>query len=363
MSRLWGTHVLPIPVGPATVDEPSVEADREAVRLSIASGEYPRTLLLVGCLLLLFTGLTYLAVPTDEGVEPNYAVHVIDVLVAVVILGTAYVLRYGSIPVRRRPGLYAAVLTLFGLALLYEVVLQQTPLSYTYAVILMCAFGPSTLAWRPFLIASAILLSAAIAVAVTWPVGQALDWILVAVAAILVSCLALTVRMRSIYALADATSLARRLATMDQLTGVLNRHGLMERVPALWSMANRLDESIFVVFVDIRGLKQANDQYGHEFGDRAIQAAARAVVKSVRGGDLVARWGGDEIIVMGIGRLPEAEAFDRRLQSQHEWIGEDRDKWAGELSVGFAEGRPGIDSVDDLIRRADGEMYRRRQSR
>ena len=362
MSRLWGTPVLSIPVDPSSEDEPSVAADREAVRLSIAAGEYPRTLLLVGCLLLVFTALTYLAGPTDDFGQHNYSIHVIDVAVAAVILVTAYLMRRGTIPVRRRPALYSAVLTLFGLALLYEVVLEQTPLSYAYAVILMCSFGPSTLAWRPFLIASAVLLAGAVAVAATWSVGHTLDWILVAVAAILVSCLALTVRMRSIYALADATALARRLATMDQLTGVLNRHGLMARVPALWAQAERLDESVFVVFVDIRGLKQANDRYGHEFGDRAIQTAARAVVKSVRGGDLVARWGGDEIVVLGLGRLPDAEAFDQRLQSQHEWTGEDEGKWAGGLSVGFADGLPQTDSVDDLIRRADAEMYRRRLS-
>ena len=130
MSRLWGTPVLSIPVDPSSEDEPSVAADREAVRLSIAAGEYPRTLLLVGCLLLVFTALTYLAGPTDDLGQHNYSIHVIDVAVAAVILVTAYLMRRGTIPVRRRPALYSAVLTLFGLALLYEVVLEQTPLSY-----------------------------------------------------------------------------------------------------------------------------------------------------------------------------------------------------------------------------------------
>jgi len=70
--------------------------------------------------------------------------------------------------------------------------------------------------------------------------------------------------------------------------------------------------------------------------------------------------GGDELIVIGIGGVPDAEAFHQRLQSQNEWTGEDRDKWAGELSVGFADGPASQETVDDIISRADEDMYRRR---
>ena len=137
----------------------------------------------------------------------------------------------------------------------------------------------------------------------------------------------------------------------------------MERLPGLASGADRLGRPVFVVFVDVRGLKQANDRFGHEFGDKVIQAAALAVTNSVRAGDVVARWGGDEIVIVGLGQLPEAEAFDARLQAQHEWAGSHEEKWSGKLSVGVAEGQLSTESIYDIIGRADDDMYRRREVR
>ena len=54
-------------------------------------------------------------------------------------------------------------------------------------------------------------------------------------------------------------------------------------------------------FVDVRGLKRANDDNGHAFGDAIIRATADALRESVRANDLIARWGGDEFIVIGEG--------------------------------------------------------------
>ena len=86
---------------------------------------------------------------------------------------------------------------------------------------------------------------------------------------------------------------------------------------------------IFAIFVDIDGLKLANDRHGHAFGDEVIEVAGHAVLASVRGGDLVARYGGDEIVVVGIGQHPDPEAFSRRLDEHVTASGIDRARWPG----------------------------------
>lgn len=87
------------------------------------------------------------------------------------------------------------------------------------------------------------------------------------------------------------------------------------------------------------------------------------MLASVRGGDLVARWGGDELMVVGIGHHPDPAAFAHRLDQQVTATGVDRSRWPGHLSVGFAEAEATTASVDDLIELADADMYGRRGAR
>ena len=325
------------------------------MRLAIATGDYPRILFWSGGLVVAFSIITYF---TESELVP--LTHAVDAVAASLLVGGGVLLTWGGLALNRQPWLFAFVGTLFVLCLLYNVQIQQTPVLLTYAVVALGALGPCTLSWRPYLVCVPTILLGVVAVTVGRAEGDWIDWTTVALLSACVGCVLLSARLRGIDTLADTNALARRLATSDQLTGLLNRHGLMERLPALSFAAERLGQSIFVVFVDVQGLKRANDTVGHEFGDKIIQAAARAVSTSVRTEDLVARWGGDELIVVGIGRIPEAHVFDRRLQAQTEWSGAEKSTWSGNLSVGFAEGLLSLESIDDIISRADDDMYRRR---
>lgn len=349
-------------LGSAKADASAIPAapaeDRDALRFAVATRDYPRILFWSGGLVAAFSILTWFT-----GSERVPQTHVVDAIAAAVLVGAGVLLSWGGIEAPRQPWLFAGVGAIFVLSLLYNVTIQQTPVRLTYAAVVLCALGPCTLAWRPYLTAAVAILVTVAAVTISWSGGHWVDWTTVALLAACVGCVLLAARLRGIRALADTNAFARQLATTDQLTSLLNRHGFMERVPALAASADRLGRPIFVVFVDIQGLKRANDRFGHEFGDKVIQAASRAVTKSVRADDLVARWGGDELIVVGVGRIPEAEAFNDRLQSQNEWTGDDKAKWSGDLSVGFAEGLLSLDSIDDIIARADEDMYRRRQER
>ncbi len=338
-----------IPVAPA--------ADRDALRLVVATRDYPRILFWSGGLVAAFSVLTWF---TETDRVP--LTHVVDAIAAAMLIGAGVLLTWGGVAMERQPWVFAGIGALFVMSLLYNVSLQQTPVLMTYAAIVLCALGPCTLAWRPYLVAAGACVAAVIGVTSVWEEGHWVDWSTVILLAACVGCVLLAARLRGINALADTNAFAKQLATTDQLTSLLNRHGFAERLPHLTAGAERLGRPIFVVFVDIQGLKTANDRFGHEFGDKVIQAAARAVAKSVRGDDLVARWGGDEVIVVGMGRIPEAQAFNDRLQSQTEWTGEDKQKWSGDLSVGFAEGLLSMESIDDIISRADEDMYRRRRT-
>lgn len=354
-------------VSPSPINVPIVEFDldltvhRDNVRIAVAASEYPRTCTLGGVVLVFFTVLTIVATQLLDPAKHTPGVYLTYLCMAIVLFSGGQLLGTALVPERVRPWVFALVGTLMGVGLAFNVALVTEPYSYAIYFLLLCICGGAILAWQPYLAFALAVTATAFVTLRIWPVGPTINWLMLTLGAGAVGAVLLSVRLRTVFELADATAETQQLADSDQLTGILNRHGLMKRIDALWSTATALGRPLFVVFVDIQGLKKANDEHGHEFGDKAIRAAARAVVKSVRAGDLVARWGGDELVVIGIGDMPDAISFNDRLQSQDEWTGEDRAKWNGELSVGFASGLPAMDSVDSIIGRADKDMYRRRQ--
>ena len=336
----------------------SVNDERRETRLRIAEREYPRTLAWAASVLLLMTVLTFIGEPS-HGLHTHYfKTHVNDVFVVLLLFASAWLLNSGRIPRKLRAWVLMVNALALVLSLLWQVTVEGTPLNYTYAMFVVIGYGVTSLATGPYLCGAAVSVIAATFLAITGPVGHAFDWILVALTAAGIGAILLRIRLQSIVALADALTLAKELATVDQLTGVLNRHGLLEHVPDLWSTAQRYDESVFVAFIDIRGLKKANDKFGHDYGDSLILSAAQAARKVLRGGDLLSRWGGDEFLVVGIGNHSDAESFAVDLESSA--TEEALESEMGGLSIGIAAGLPGRNSLMDLTSRADEDMYRRR---
>ena len=333
---------------------------RDEVRLQIARLEIPPVLLGAGALVLAISVVTLL-----QETSHLLSIHLLDACCALVLFAIAVVIRRTRIPSTAVPWLFVLAAVALQLTFLYEGYLEPDPITFAYLVIVMTAFGPVTLDWRAFATAAAAMMIGVTVYAVATPGGRGAESFTVALTALLVGAMLLLTRLRSIYGLADAQDLAQQLATTDELTGLLNRHGLQAQLGRMTSMARRMDKGLFAVFVDIDGLKAANDRHGHGFGDEVIEAAASAVLASVRAGDLVARWGGDEIVVLGIGAHPDPAAFADRLEQNVAAIGIDRDRWPGHLSVGFAEADASAeaDGVEQLIERADFDMYGRRKSR
>ncbi len=147
----------------------------------------------------------------------------------------------------------------------------------------------------------------------------------------------------------ETTSLTeqlRRDAATDPLTGLLNRRGWEPAATAALALARRQQRPVSAAVFDLDAFKQLNDQFGHETGDTVLRRTAEELRSALRGGDIVARSGGDEFLALLVDTTAETAATAiARLITGHDGLS------AGVAAWDFQE------PLEDLLRRADLALY------
>ena len=159
--------------------------------------------------------------------------------------------------------------------------------------------------------------------------------------------------------LAESNTKLEQLALEDPLTGLLNRRGFEHRAEAPWQRLKRSGKPFSILLADIDHFKSINDRFGHDEGDRMLISVSRQLRRITRAVDVVARWGGEEFVVLLEDAAIEGAgiaAEQMRKAVEEMPFATTSENVSVTLTIGVAECQPG-ESMDAFIRRADQALY------
>jgi len=162
----------------------------------------------------------------------------------------------------------------------------------------------------------------------------------------------------------ESMELYKEQAQLDQLTHTLNRFGFYEAFNRVTHQSINHDFLYAVMIVDIDKLKTCNDLNGHQYGDLIIKNTAKGLLNALRTEDILARWGGDEFIIVLANVFSEnhVEKLTERLAISVENYTNEQNTPAL-ISFGIAVWKTHGDTLDDLIGYADKMMYQQKRDK
>lgn len=174
-------------------------------------------------------------------------------------------------------------------------------------------------------------------------------------------------RKRFTERLRDSVQSSMEMAVMDQLTGLHNRRYLDSRLSTLFDESALRARSLAMLVLDVDRFKIVNDSWGHDAGDEVLREFADRVRACTRGIDLVARLGGEEVVVV----LPDtaldaafavAERIREKVEAEPFTIQRNSRMIGVTVSIGVASRRAGDLSPAEMMKRADDALYRAKES-
>ena len=161
--------------------------------------------------------------------------------------------------------------------------------------------------------------------------------------------------------LAQALEQIRQLATHDDLTGLLNRRAMLDRMQLEQRRSLRSGSPLLIAQLDIDHFKAVNDTHGHAAGDLVLQSFADTVRRNVRDTDVLARWGGEEFVLL-LCDTPAADAvalmerLRQAVQAMQVPVAQGGQPITVTVSIGLARHAP-ADPLAGTLERADRALY------
>jgi diguanylate cyclase (GGDEF)-like protein len=162
---------------------------------------------------------------------------------------------------------------------------------------------------------------------------------------------------RLIKRLDEARQTIEKIAITDALTEMFNRRHIMSRFEEEFEKFKRLKKNVSCIMADIDNFKSINDSYGHLVGDQVLKAISHRIRNTIRAYDILGRYGGEEfLIIMPDTKLEDASGLAERIRTRVKE--ETINNATVTLSLGVVCIQEGDRSLDDIIRRADQNLYR-----
>jgi diguanylate cyclase (GGDEF)-like protein len=152
---------------------------------------------------------------------------------------------------------------------------------------------------------------------------------------------------------------------IDPLTQTFNRRGFERALARSLAYLKRYRATAALVYLDLDAFKPVNDRHGHAAGDAVLKAVAAALLREVRASDMVARFGGDEFVVL-LWNVTEAEALSKAAALERAVYATPVRWGASTMVVGASAGVTHLGPLDtpaDVLARADASMYARKHQR
>lgn len=159
----------------------------------------------------------------------------------------------------------------------------------------------------------------------------------------------------------DIKELLKQTSDYDPLTSLLNRRGFLAAFRPRQKLYERKQQPYGILFLDIDFFKKVNDTYGHDIGDLVLKQLAKILRSQLRSSDLVARWGGEEFIVVVGESDKEAvlKVAEKLRKAVEEFSEKNLPKFTISIGLAMADGNKDFDT---LLKEADEALYKAKES-